>query len=268
MTIRTVLSSSNAKFNTGSLSLSFTRSHSPDCDTGCAAWDVCYSFTLESRYGNLDAKLERHEQWGFERVCLMAVNEVRAWKGDHVAWFRFSVHGSVPNRELSATEFKAFRSLLRAIRLHRNPNGTTPKIHFPVETDCKASAWRDIVTQGGLFASPTHKPFRRDHNVVVRASVPNDDFLDGKASHASTVADASVGRDRRKRRLRAAFKLAKARREQTGKTCVVCPSEAYQAKTGQPKAQLPVSVKCGLNADGKGCTLCADPDVSGVVYLA
>ena len=115
-----VTSRTNAKFNSDSVSISFSRSGLEQCadegsyfgaDGGCDVRPICYSTTMESRFPGLDAKLERHEQMGFQAVCEQATSELQALAGSHVSWFRFSTHGSFPERTLSLRELIALMRL-------------------------------------------------------------------------------------------------------------------------------------------------------------
>ena len=264
----TVTSRVNAKFNSDSVSISFSRSGLDQCaddgshfgaDGGCDVRPICYSSTMEGRFPGLDAKLERHEQMGFQVVCEQATRELKDLAGQHVSWFRFSTHGSFPERRLSLRELIALMRLCKAIVGHRNPNGTNVKVHCPIEGKPKANYYAPIFDR---------------FNITVRASISNQDFIDGDLLQFvddptySTVADVPVGPQRIKRRLQQAFALARSRRIANGSKVYVCPHEAYSLKTRTAKKDMPTRLKCGIDADGKGCDLCSRNDIDGIVFIA
>ena len=259
-----VTSRVNAKFNSDSVSISFSRSGLEQCadsgsyfgsDGGCNVRDICYSNTMESRFPGLDRKLARHEELGFQVVCEQATSELQALAGSHVSWFRFSTHGSFPERRLSLHEVIALMRLCKAIVGHVNPDGTNVKVHCPIEGRPKAEYYAPIFDR---------------FDIVVRASIDNQNFIDGDyCNHkCSTVADVPVGPQRIKRRLQQAFSLARSRRISNGSKVYVCPHEAYSLKTKTAKKDMPATLKCGIGTDGKGCDLCSRDDIDGIVFIA
>tara|TARA_R100001132_G_C3269725_1_gene91938 strand:+ start:1106 stop:1906 length:801 start_codon:yes stop_codon:yes gene_type:complete len=264
----TVTSRVNAKFNADSVSVSFSRSGLEQCadsgsyfgaDGGCDVRPICYSTTMESRFPGLDRKLERHEQMGFQVVCEQATRELKDLAGSHVSWFRFSTHGSFPERRLSLRELIALMKLCKAIVGHVNPNGTSVKVHCPIEGRPKAEYYAPIFAR---------------FDIVVRASIDNQSFVDGDLLQfvddptCSTVADVPVGPQRIKRRLQQAFALARSRRISNGTKVYVCPHESYSLKTKTAKKDMPSTLKCGIDIDGKGCDLCSRNDIDGIVFIA
>jgi len=263
-----VTSRTNAKFNHGSLSISFSRSGLDQCadsgsyfgaDGGCDVRPICYSTTMESRFPGLDRKLERHEKMGFQTVCEQATSELKSLAGSHVSWFRFSTHGSFPERRLSLHEVIALMRLCKAIVGHVNPNGSRIKCHCPIEGRSKSNYYAPIFDR---------------FDIVVRASISNQDFIDGDLLQFiddptySTVADVPVGPQRIKRRLQQAFSIARSRRIANGSKVYVCPHEAYSLKTKTAKKDMPSRLKCGIGTDGKGCDLCSRDDIDGIVFIA
>lgn len=221
----------NAKIGENSLALNFSRSGGADCDDSCALKKsgICYAMASQRIYKALYAKLERHEKNGFEWVINEALHAIEGNPGDFegLKFFRFSTHGTVPNRSFSTSERIAltrFGDLLK---------GNNVLIHFPVETVEK---------------------YNRVMDCGIQPRLSFQDRINGSlCSPLCSSVTAGVRRQAKLERIGEARKIAGFARK-TGKRAVICPAivSSFVKREGK--------ITCDQ------CRLCASDKVGMVIY--
>lgn len=221
----------NSKIGENAIALNFSRSGGTDCDNSCALKKsgACYAMASQKLYRSLHAKLEKHENNGFEWVLREALNALEGNPGDFegLKFFRFSTHGTVPNREFSAAERIALTRLGDLLR------GRGILIHFPVETREKYS---EVLACG------------------IQPRLSFQDRINGSlSSPLCSSVTAGIRRQAKLERIGEAKKIAGWARE-TGKRVVICPAivSSFVKREGK--------ITCDQ------CKLCASEKVGMVIY--
>jgi hypothetical protein len=221
----------NSKIGENAIALNFSRSGGADCDDSCVLKKsgICYAMASQRIYKALYAKLERHENNGFEWVLKTALNALEGNPGNFegIRFFRFSTHGTVPNRSFSTSERIAlarFGDLLK---------GNNIAIHFPVETREKYAAILDCGIQPRLSFQ---------------------DRINGSlCSPLCSSVTAGVRRQTKLDRIGDARKIAGWARK-TGKRVVICPA-IVSSFVGRKR-----KITCDQ------CGLCSSSKVDTVIY--
>jgi len=221
----------NSKIGENSLALNFSRSGGDSCSNSCMHKinGSCYAIASQGLYKALYAKLERHEKNGFEWVLKSALNAIEENPGDFegLRFFRFSTHGTVPDRSFSTSEKVALTRLGDLLRGH----GVL--IHFPVET-------------------------RGKYNEVLACGIRPRLSFQGRienAKRATEVVSVSVGNMEEKpvERLNKAM-LLNIRLNSIGKTAEICPA------IGGKIARSDEKITCDR------CGLCARSEPRVIIY--
>lgn len=233
----------------GSVSVSFGTSGGQFCDRSCRYHPDsthstpdggCYAVRTEKRpdRGGLRPKLVRHEQAGPEKVARLARLELEARlvSGEHVPWLRLSTSGSVPPPKMATDGFiKALRELFDFTDSNNIPT------HFPVESPAKARFYRE------------HLSWR----VVVRESCQSERrFLTAPGAVSVVAGTRSMSCTDR---MVEARRIARRRRDKTGRKTIICPAVAVSRNYLNRGEEAVAKAKCG------NCTACSMVDVD-IVY--
>lgn len=221
----------NSKIGENAIALNFSRSGGSYCDNSCELKKsgACYAMASQRLYRSLHAKLERHEKNGFEWVLNEALNAIEGNPGDfeELKFFRFSTHGTVPNREFSTAERVALTRFGEILR------GRGVLIHFPVET---VEKYAQILACG------------------IQPRLSFQDRINGSlCSPLCSSVTAGVRRQTKLERIGEARKIAGFARK-TGKRAVICPAIVSSFIKRERK------ITCDQ------CKLCASDKVGMVIY--
>ena len=223
-----------SKFVRGGVALNFGTSGGAHCSKACvhhpAKGGACYAVRTEKYRTNLGRKLQRIEDTPPADVVRLASSalDLHGWR---LPWFRLSAFGAVPSAVPAGLP-----ALLRKLSKHGTP------IHFP--TECKRKRERYAAALDGS-------------GVVVRWSATGQRaFLNTRRDGVpSSVVVGEVGSTRAARTAAAARFASAARRDGSGRGCIVCPASL----AGGVKGEHPAA-KCGR------CTACAEGG-KDVVYV-
>jgi hypothetical protein len=224
------------KFLPGGATVNFCTSGSCHCDVRCrhhpesiapSATRSCYAIATERYRVGLAAKLRRHEQMDPALLIRRATLEVqrRIARNKRIPWLRISSSGSVPHPiEASQNFLNHFRILLAFCQEHNIP------VHFPVESQEKAAFYHAEV----------------GHLVVVRETAQTlTDFLTSQTPVSFTAGEKHQNR---KQRLETSHRIAKARKELTGRHTLACPAIArfFSTNRAHPKFKCGVCKACAM----------------------
>lgn len=216
-----------------SFGLSFSLSADKQCDA-CRLWECCYASRLERRYGELREKLRKHYRNG----PIWVVNRAIAQLPDKpIRWARLSVDGSLPRLgSMPAKRRRIFVDRLRELVAKATALGA--KWHIPVESMNKARSYRAALRGLGVVVRRTSQAR------TLRELLQSRDHVSWAV--AERIHNACVRKGETRRNTALAFAYAREIRS-NGRSCVVCPAIASNAKCGS-------------------CTACADSRVDVVLY--
>ena len=216
-----------------SASLNFARSANDNCDRGCSHWKKCYAARLERYRGSLMTSGERRARSCPVDLVERATREIE--RKPAISWLRFCAFGALPKLgKLSPSKRAALGRALTI--LHDTVTDRGGKCHVPAETARKARSYRKILPE----------------NACVRESVHTMDRWKRADGPVSIAMEAETSG--RAASLAMAQKLARIRRTETGRACIVCPAVICSFK----KVKAP-GAHCGA------CTACAESHLD-VVY--
>lgn len=221
----------NSKIGNNAIALNFSRSGGDWCSDSCLHKrnGTCYAMASQGMYKALYAKLKCHEEKGFEWTLKTALSAMEENPGDfaEIRFFRFSTHGTVPDRPFTREEKLA---LIRLGEILRKNDVMT---HFPVET-------------------------RRKYNEVLACGIQPRLSFQGRIEHAKRsgeITSVSIGSmsDKPLHRIEQSRAIVEQLRK-IGKDAHVCP--AIEAKL----ERSPVDATCDR------CGICSFSTINVVVY--
>lgn len=221
----------NQKIGENAIALNFSRSGGDWCSNSCLHKrnGTCYAMASQGMYKRLNAKLQRHEENGFEWTLKTALSAMKENPGDFagIRFFRFSTHGTVPDRPFTTMEKHAL------IRIGDILRRNDVMIHFPVETRVK-------------------------YNQVLACGIQPRLSFQGRIEHAKRageITSVSIGSmsDKPLHRVEQAKAIVEQLRK-VGKDAYVCP--AIEAKL----ERSPVDATCDR------CGICSFSTINVVVY--